>query len=180
MEAGCWCWCSAAQDHGAFWGSGLGPPNCAQRWGKEAAGSPATSSSPCPIASLVLCSLLGCRGPRSNSLAVPQFPQLPRGSTTRAECPHFRGIPRGALSPLSDTISHIPACCPVLHSPTSSPRCQGRAPHASCSQLGLPTFTSSNKGSVSSTPPHPPAPPLPFLSGSFFSLSLFIFFFLEK
>lgn len=180
MEAGCWCWGSAAQDHGAFWGSGLGPPNCAQRWGKEAVGSPATSSSPCPIASLVLCSLLGCRGPRSNSLAVPQFPQLPRGSAAQHElnAPIFGASP-GMLSALFQTPfpTSLPAA-PCSIPPTSSPRCQGRAPHPSRSQLGLPTFTSSNKGSVSSTPPRPPAPPLP-LWFLFLSLS-FYFFFLEK
>lgn len=126
------------------------PPSCsALSWGAEA---PGAIPSPC-------LSFPNSLGAAQHELNAPIF-----------------GASPGVLSALFQTPfpTSLPAA-PCSIPPTSSPRCQGRAPHASRSQLGLPTFTSSNKGSVSSTPPRPPSPPLP-LWFLFLSLSFYFFF----
>lgn len=194
MEAGCWCWGSehtggtrcftSSSGPRRFGGQRAGAPQLCPERGKGGCGQPGHVLVPLPHHLPRALLSLGVPRPREQFPRRASVSPTPSGqrSTTRAERPHFRGIPRGALSPLSDTISQVPACTPAAPCsipPTSSPRCQGRAPRASRSQLGLPTFTSSNKGSVSSTPPRPPAPPLP-LWFLFLSLFLFFIFFLEK
>lgn len=189
MEAGCWCWGSehtagtrcftSSSGPRRFGGQRAGAPQLCPERGKGGCGQPGHVLVPLPHHLPRALLSLGVPRPREQFPRRASVSPTPSGqrSTTRAERPHFRGIPRGALSPLSDTISQVPACTPAAPAPFPpllAPGARAEPPAPPAASSGSPPSPPQTKEAF--PPPHLVLPLLRFLSGSFFSLFLFFFF----